>query len=172
MGLSTMVVSIPASSVRPSGADFATICAPIAVLAPARFSITTGWPQRSLMRWPTKRAMRSVGPPGGNGTMIRMGRFGKFVAVSGSDCAAAGKSKAANAIAARANRNMSRPLVELHPDRLDHLLAGFGLRLDEGAEVFRTLADAGLDSGIEQALLDVRHRQHFGERRIYSRDDL
>ncbi len=28
-----MVVSIPASKVKPSGADFATICAPIAVLA-------------------------------------------------------------------------------------------------------------------------------------------
>ena len=71
-----MVVSIPASNVNPSGADFATICAPIAVLAPARFSITTGWPQCSLMRWPTKRAMRSVGPPGGNGTMMRIGRLG------------------------------------------------------------------------------------------------
>ena len=77
IGFSTMVVSIPASSVKPSGADFATIWAPIAVLAPARFSITTGWPQRSLMRWPTKRAMMSVGPPGGNGTMMRMARFGK-----------------------------------------------------------------------------------------------
>ena len=75
-----MVVSIPASSVKPSGADFATICAPIAVLAPARFSITTGWLQRSLMRWPTKRAMRSVGPPGGNGTMMRIGAVGKISA--------------------------------------------------------------------------------------------
>ena len=78
MGFSTMVVSIPASSVKPSGADFATICAPIAVLAPARFSITTGWPQCSLMRWPTKRAMMSVGPPGGNGTMMRIGAVGKI----------------------------------------------------------------------------------------------
>ena len=101
MGFSTMVVSIPASSVRPSGADFATICAPIAVLAPARFSITTGWPQCSLMRWPTKRAMMSVGPPGGNGTMMRIGRLGKFAA---SDCAAAGTIAAASATAAIATR--------------------------------------------------------------------
>src|ERR1700704_5944815 len=136
-----MVVSIPASNVRPSGAAFATICAPIAVLAPARFSITTGWPQCSLIRWPTKRAMRSVGPPGGNGTMMRIGRLGKFAAAPGSDCAATGTIAAANAIAASAKRNTLRPLVELHPDRLDHLLAGFSLRLDEGAELFRALAD-------------------------------
>jgi hypothetical protein len=96
MGFSTMVVSIPASSVKPSGADFATICAPIAVFAPARFSITTGWLQRSLMRWPTKRAMMSVGPPGGNGTMMRIARLGK---VAASDCAAAGAIAAASAIA-------------------------------------------------------------------------
>src|SRR5258707_7681682 len=129
-----MVVSMPASSVRPSGADFATICAPIAVLAPARFSITTGWPQCSLMRWRTKRAMRSVGPPGGNGTMMRIGRLGKFAAAPGSDCAATGTVAAASAIAASVKRSTLRPLVEFHPDRLDHFLAGFGLRLDEGTE--------------------------------------
>src|SRR4051812_32013834 len=144
-----MVVSIPASSVKPSGADFATICAPIAVLAPARFSITTGWPQCSLMRWPTKRAMRSVGPPGGNGTLMRIGRLGKLVAAAASGCAAAGTTTAANAIAASAKRSMLCSLVQLHSDRLYHLLTGFGLRLDERAELFRALADAGLDSGIE-----------------------
>src|SRR5882724_1500673 len=126
-----MVVSIPANSVRPSGADFATICAPIAVLAPARFSITTGWPQCSLMRWPTNRAIRSVGPPGGNGTMMRIGRLGKFAAALESDCAATGTIAMASAIAASARRSTLRPLVEFHPDRLDHLLTGFGLRLDE-----------------------------------------
>src|SRR3954466_7310033 len=141
MGFSTMVVSIPASSVKPSGAAFATICAPIAVLAPARFSITTGWPQCSLIRWPTKRAMRSVGPPGGNGTMMRIGRLGKFAAAPRSDCAAARTAAATNAIAASARRSTVRPLVELHADRLDHLLADFGLRLDEGAELRRALAD-------------------------------
>src|SRR5205085_7890031 len=121
-----MVVSIPAKSVRPSGADFATICAPIAVLAPARFSISTGWPQRSLMRWPTKRAMRSVGPPGGNGTMMRIGRFGKFAAAP-SDYAATGAVAAANATNASTKRRTLRTLVKLHPDRFDHLLARFGL---------------------------------------------
>src|SRR5947208_2752136 len=139
-----MVVSIPASSVRPSGAALATICAPIAVLAPARFSITTGWPQCSLMRWPTKRAMRSVGPPGGNGTMMRIGRLGKFAAAPGPDCAATGAMAAASAIVTNAKRSTWRLLVELHPDRLDHLRAGLGLRLDEGAELFRARADAWL----------------------------
>src|SRR3954452_15865585 len=146
MGFSTMVVSIPASSVKPSGAAFATICAPIAVLAPARFSITTGWPQCSLMRWPTKRAMRSVGPPGGNGTMMRIGRLGKFAAALESDCAATGADAAMNATNASTKRSTLRTLVELHADRLDPLRAGFGLRLDKGAELFRALAHAGFDT--------------------------
>ena len=116
IGFSTIVVSIPASSVKPSGADFATICAPIAVLAPARFSITTGWPQRSLMRWPTKRAMMSVGPPGGNGTMMRIGAVRK--SSRRSDCAAAGTIAAASAIAASAKREHVRPQSSFIPTAL------------------------------------------------------
>ena len=47
-------------------------------------------------------------------------------------------------------------LVELHPDRLDHLLAGLGLRLDERAELLRALADGRLDADREQLLLAPR----------------
>jgi hypothetical protein len=51
------------------------------VLAPGRFSISTGWPHASLILWPIRRATMSLGPPGGNGTMIRIGRLGKLAAL-------------------------------------------------------------------------------------------
>ena len=35
------------------------------------------------MRLPTMRAMMSLGPPGGNGTISRIGRFGKSCARPG-----------------------------------------------------------------------------------------
>ena len=96
-----MVVSIPASSVWPSGSDFATSCAPIAVLAPGRFSITTGWPQSSLIFCPVRRAMMSAGPPGGNGTTMRTARLGKPLA----------SWAAAEAAAASASATMTAPAV-------------------------------------------------------------
>src|SRR5712675_1209937 len=39
--------------------------------APGLFSITTDWPQTSCRRLPTRRAVVSVEPPGGNGTTTR-----------------------------------------------------------------------------------------------------
>jgi hypothetical protein len=54
----------------------ATCCAAIAVLPPGRFSTTTVCPQSSLSFWPTKRAITSAGPPGGNGTINRTIRLG------------------------------------------------------------------------------------------------
>jgi hypothetical protein len=36
------------------------------------------------MRWPTTRAMMSLGPPGGNGTISLIGLFGKFCAAADS----------------------------------------------------------------------------------------
>src|SRR5262245_5359387 len=66
------------SRVSPSGAAFTTDCAPSTVLAPGRFSITTGWPQSSVIRWPISRASTSDGPPAGNGTTMRIDRAGKF----------------------------------------------------------------------------------------------
>src|SRR5215813_7699759 len=44
---------------------------------PLRLSITTGCLTISDMRWPTTRAMMSLGPPGGNGTISLMGLAGK-----------------------------------------------------------------------------------------------
>src|SRR5262249_23009487 len=54
----------------------------MAVSAPGRFSITTGWPQSSLIFWAMTRERMSVGPPAGNGTTMRMVRLGKV-----GDCA-------------------------------------------------------------------------------------
>src|SRR5712691_8868070 len=87
MGLSTIVTSITANRVYPSGGILATRAAAIAVLAPGWFSTTTGWPQTSLRRWATTRVRMSVGPPAGNGTTNLIERLGKASACS---CAAAG----------------------------------------------------------------------------------
>src|SRR5712691_11616576 len=51
-------------------------------LAPGRFSTSTGWPSRSVIFGPIRRAMMSVVLPGGNGTMILIG-------FEGQDCASA-----------------------------------------------------------------------------------
>src|SRR5712692_8818814 len=72
------------------------------VLAPGRFSITTGWPQSSLIFWPMRRAMMSLGPPAGKGTIIRIGRLGK--PADGSWAMAASAQIAS--IAATRNRNV------------------------------------------------------------------
>src|SRR5262245_59122865 len=51
-------------------------------LEPGRLSTTTFWPRRWPSGAPTVRAITSVAPPGGNETMIRIGRVGN-------DCACA-----------------------------------------------------------------------------------
>src|SRR5260221_14405494 len=44
--------------------------------APARFSTTTGCPQRAASLSPTMRGSASAAPPAGKGTMTRIGRAG------------------------------------------------------------------------------------------------
>jgi hypothetical protein len=44
--------------------------------APGLFSMITGWPSRSLRPFAVKRAALSVLPPGENGTIQVIGRFG------------------------------------------------------------------------------------------------
>jgi hypothetical protein len=46
--------------------------------APGLFSITTVWPHTSCRRLPTRRAVMSVEPPGGNGTTMRTFLSGQF----------------------------------------------------------------------------------------------
>ena len=52
--------------------------------APVRFSTSTDWPQLSVKRWPTSRAMVSAEPPAPNGTMMRIGLAGNCWAAAGS----------------------------------------------------------------------------------------
>jgi hypothetical protein len=44
--------------------------------APGRFSTITCWPRLADIDWPVSRAMVSIGPPGGNGTIILIGLSG------------------------------------------------------------------------------------------------
>jgi hypothetical protein len=77
---------------------------PIVPLAPGRLSTTTVCPQRSLSFCATARAVISVPPPGGNGTINLIGRAGK--AEPGPDDAGAGA--AANAVAAAMSKTPRR----------------------------------------------------------------
>ena len=52
------------------------ISVPMMPLAPGRVSITTGWPQASLIFCPRMRAIVSVVPPGFHGTIMRIGLVG------------------------------------------------------------------------------------------------
>src|SRR5690242_10357431 len=69
--------------------------------APPRFSTITGWPRLAPRRSATMRPRMSVGPPGGNGRMSRMGLLGQ---ASGA-CADAGRGASAAASATRTGRN-------------------------------------------------------------------
>src|SRR5467141_2870626 len=72
-GLIASRLSMPTSSVYPSGAAFATASPATTPLPPTRFSTTTGWPSVSLRRAATRRPTRSGPPPGGIGTRKRTG---------------------------------------------------------------------------------------------------
>ena len=64
------------SSVWPSGGAFAADAAPMVPLAPPRLSTMTGCPHASLSFCAIARDRMSVPPPGGNGTMMRIGAVG------------------------------------------------------------------------------------------------
>src|SRR5438270_7166755 len=66
--------------------------------APVRLSITTGWPHFAASRSKTMRGMASALPPGGKGTMTRIGCEGYS---TGRPCAAAGMLEIALDIAHR-----------------------------------------------------------------------
>jgi hypothetical protein len=53
------------SSVWPSAGAFAAVPAPMAPLAPGRFSTKNVWPSASVIFCEIRRAITSVGPPGG-----------------------------------------------------------------------------------------------------------
>src|SRR5262245_29445468 len=61
------------------------MAAPTFPPAPARFSTTTCWPSTSVSLVATMRLVMSTPPPGGNGLMMRSGRFGNACAPASID---------------------------------------------------------------------------------------
>ena len=76
------------------------------LLAPALFSMTTGWPSLSCSFWLTSRAVMSVNPPGVYGTITLIGR-------EGHDWASAGAAISSVAAAASAAANRRRAMLFL-----------------------------------------------------------
>src|SRR6185436_15012028 len=73
-------VSNTNSQVLPSGGDLANTAVPAAPDAPGLFSMMMLAPSRCCSPVCTSRASASVEPPGGNGTMKRIGPLGQFCA--------------------------------------------------------------------------------------------
>ena len=73
----TNTVSAATIMLWPSGAALPTIAAPMAWLAPPRFSTMTCWPHAvGEAAAPTSRAITSLTPPGAAGTTMVMGLVG------------------------------------------------------------------------------------------------
>src|SRR5690606_12028348 len=68
--------------VYPSGLALATCAAPILPPAPGLFSTTIGWPRSLASDSPSVRAITSIAPPGGKGTIQVMGRSGYAAAAA------------------------------------------------------------------------------------------
>src|SRR4030081_187019 len=56
--------------------------------------------------------------------------------------------------------------IDLYPDRLDDLGTGIRLRADEGGELLGRVAAGRLDTGREQLVAHLGHRQHFLDRAV------
>jgi hypothetical protein len=69
-------VSKVTSSVWPSGGDSATCCVPTMPPEVTRFSTMKGWPSASESWVESRRATRSLAPPGLAGTTMRTGFVG------------------------------------------------------------------------------------------------
>lgn len=73
----TAWVSKTSTQVLPSGAARAVAAVPSEPEAPVRFSTTTGTPNSAESLGCSSRDSASVLPPGGKGTMMRIGPFGQ-----------------------------------------------------------------------------------------------
>src|SRR5262245_47201758 len=109
---------------------------------PPRFSTTICWPQMSDSFPATTRAMASVPPPGGNGTMRRTCRAGQAWARARRAVSAA-TPVAATAATKRRRSIMRRLLSLVDPDlRLaDHRAPLVHLGLDVAGELVRRRTD-------------------------------
>src|SRR4029450_3418494 len=77
LGLIASAPALAMAIVYPSGAAFATTSVPTTPPWPDRLSITIGCLGVSDRRCPTTRAIMSLGPPGGNGTINLIVLLGK-----------------------------------------------------------------------------------------------
>ena len=75
-GFTEMLAGLAISRLYPSGADLATLSAAMEEPAPARFSITIGWPEAAAEAFAEARATVSAAPPGAKPTTRRMGLLG------------------------------------------------------------------------------------------------
>src|SRR5262252_1149776 len=88
-----MIAGTTNSRVVPSAGALAAASWPTLPPAPPRFSTTLGWLVRSASLDDTMRVTMSAGPPGGNGTIQRIGFDGHAVCACAGDCASAAKRK-------------------------------------------------------------------------------
>src|SRR3954468_9609615 len=102
----------------PSGGARNTLPLPVEPAAPGRFSMMTGWPQRSRNFSATMRGSASAEPPGGHGTTKVTARDGNLAS-----CAIAANDASSARIAARANLRLcdTKLLLRLDAGFLDHL---------------------------------------------------
>src|SRR5258706_14849153 len=84
-GFTEIEAGLAMSTVYPSGGDFATTSAAMDDPAPARFSITTGWPRARERYSLYARATVSAAPPGANPTTSLTGLFGYCADASAGD---------------------------------------------------------------------------------------
>ena len=76
LGFTAIGPAAPTPMVYPSGAAWASALKPMTPLPPPLLSMMTGCPSRSVSFWPTIRAMTSLPPPGGKGTIRRIALLG------------------------------------------------------------------------------------------------
>src|SRR5687767_2119429 len=98
---------------------------PMVPPAPPRFSMTIDWPSRSPSFCATMRATMSVEPPGGKGTIRRIGFAGQAWADAAPGCSSAAAHRVANTSALIViPASFYRLLAEPQP------LRAFGIELD------------------------------------------
>src|SRR5688500_11435018 len=91
--------------------------------APPRLSTTSGWPSTLSISFAMALALASVAPPGGNGTIRRIGRVGHACCAAASAAITAAEA----ASAAIAHRNEYRAFIVLPPTGTGDWGLGTGL---------------------------------------------
>src|SRR5262245_18011837 len=145
--------------------------------APPRLSMTSGWPSTFSTSFAMIRALASVAPPGGKGTMRRIGRSGQACLAPGTGVCASTSVAGMNATSASVGKNtavrfrtvifssccrMSRrsglPLLQRNARLLDDMRPAGDIRADELIE-FLPAHRRGIHHELAHALLEIGHAQ-------------